>query len=102
MLLLVGLLLAINPPSAACISCHEDLGVTAMPSQHPYSIAYAPVAQANPRRYRSAINAADYLIDGDVACGSCHIPHVTETTNPYRLRTRDLVKLCTACHVMQE
>ena len=102
MTLILAALLVVTSPSSACISCHDDSAVTAMPSTHPYAIDYARVAAGKPQRFRPPALVQDLLLDGKVECASCHSPHDEATENPFRLRSRDIVKLCTACHVLGE
>ena len=97
-----ALLLAVAPPSSECIGCHDAQVAKAMGTSHPVAIDYAQAIAAKLKRYRPAPSASDYLVDGKVECVSCHMTHEVETDNPFRLRTRDLVKLCTACHVIQD
>ena|SRR5581483_7881176 len=95
-------LLAVIPPSASCTACHDDTWAITMDSSHPFAIAYAPVAAAKPDRYRPPSSVQDILRDGNVECASCHVPHEEKTSNQFRLRTRDIVKLCTTCHILGE
>ena len=100
MFAVLAILLSVAPPSSACISCHDAQVAKQMGTSHPVAIDYLQAIAADPKRYRPAAVAGDYLIDGKVECASCHIPHEEDTDNPFRLRSRDIVKLCTACHVM--
>ena len=102
MFAVLALLLAVAPPSSECVGCHDAQVAKAMGTSHPVAIDYVQAIAANSRRYRSAASASDYLVDGKVECVSCHLTHDAETENPFRLRTRDIVKLCTACHVISD
>jgi predicted CXXCH cytochrome family protein len=101
MLVLVAFL-AVASPSSACTACHDATNATVMESSHPYAVAYAPAVAAKPRRYREPALVQDLLLDGKVECTSCHVTHEESAPNPFRLRSHDIVKLCTACHVLSE
>ena len=70
-----------------------------MESSHPFAIDYAAAAAKKPDRFRKPPD--DFLVDGKVECTTCHFGHDEETDNPFRLRSRDVVKLCTSCHVIR-
>ncbi|HUJ15854.1 MAG TPA: cytochrome c3 family protein [Vicinamibacterales bacterium] len=97
----VALFLAAVSPSSACTACHDDTWAYSMSTSHPVAIAYAPVAANDPQAYRQPALVEDFLVKGNVECVSCHVAHEEKTDNPFRLRTRDIVKLCTSCHVME-
>jgi predicted CXXCH cytochrome family protein len=101
MFAVLALLLAVSPPSSACTECHNDESAKTMETNHPFAVSYEQAWAAKPDFFRPPSEAGDDLIDGKVECASCHVTHDVQTDTPYRLRTRDIVKLCTTCHVIQ-
>ena len=111
-LTMLGAAEAPPPPhdrSDACLKCHDGTKANRMESSHPYALDYSAAAAKSqpklhppqsPSGFGSTI-ARDLLVEGNVECSTCHVPHEEETKNPFRMRSRDVVKLCTACHVME-
>jgi predicted CXXCH cytochrome family protein len=84
---------------ALCLECHDGSKAPKMESSHPVGIVYATAAAKNPRLRKSV--SEDLLVDGKVECTTCHLAHEVATKNAFRLRSTDLIKLCTSCHVME-
>jgi predicted CXXCH cytochrome family protein len=94
-------------PSTACLSCHDG---TATPTlafanrhggpgggAHPVDTDYFAASMGNRRLAQPFdLPRAVVLVDGRVACTSCHDGM---STNAARV-AGELVSLCTSCHVM--
>jgi len=91
-LLAIALLLSVAP-SDDCLKCHTASGTQAHPFAVEYNMAkrFAKLKPNPPR---------ELLFDGRVECASCHVPHAEASTQPSRLRSEDVTKLCVACHVL--
>ena len=95
MLFAIALLLNVAP-SDDCLKCHTAAATEAHPFAVEYNMArrFASVKlKPNPPR--------ELLIDGRVECASCHVTHAEESTQPSRLRSESVTKLCVACHALE-
>jgi predicted CXXCH cytochrome family protein len=90
-------------PSGACMRCHgpPDGKMFKMPGRgfgHPVDVDYEAARAARAGRLRAAkdLPAALPLVDGKIACTTCHAPR---STTPSMLVLSADGPLCVACHV---
>jgi predicted CXXCH cytochrome family protein len=109
-------LASVSGSSIVCLSCHDgvtnldayggnagtttigpagDLGVD-LQNDHPVSMTYP----ADGTNYRvTPTNGVDARIEGgNVECGTCHDPHLTDNTN-FLFLSNAQSALCTSCHL---
>ncbi|HET7827167.1 MAG TPA: hypothetical protein VFK90_17655 [Anaeromyxobacter sp.] len=86
-------------PATKCLTCHD--GSAARPidhlsnGSHPVGVSYDAASVRVPLlRPRAALPAQVVLVDGEVACTSCHD---WRSQTPHRVAL-SVGELCTACH----
>ena len=88
-------------PARACLSCHDgSVAASSIPAptlgtSHPVGIDYAAARARAPDRYAAALPADLPLVDGRIACTTCHDGAATDR---YRLARPATGPLCLACH----
>ncbi len=94
----------VHTPSLRCVSCHDGsvgpgiefrMGATAGSMSHPVDVDYFSAYARQPSKYAppGALPKDVPLVEGRVACTSCHDPASTEPNHVSRQAT-----LCDACH----
>ncbi len=94
----------------ACLRCHEHrpvpgismelMAVPMMVCLHCHDVKPHPVGRSHLTSPTASIHVDPKLPttpSGDVTCVTCHDPHYTERTTPYRLRAAPM-EICALCH----
>jgi predicted CXXCH cytochrome family protein len=92
-------------PSGSCTTCHGPVQGKQfkMPGRqfgHPVDVSYEAAWAARAGRFRQPkeLPAEVPLVDGKIACTTCHSPH---STTPSMLALGADGPLCVACHVIE-
>jgi hypothetical protein len=86
--------------SGACMMCHDGKNAKDARLGHHFDVAYPPPMRPDLRGNPTQFNPAVILVDGKVACVSCHDPASTRQNHLAAPTDGPLPKrLCVACHL---
>lgn len=98
--ILPGLTNRLATPSSACMICHDGKRARDARSGHRFDIPYPPPMRPDYRANPSQFNPAVVLVDGKVACVTCHDPASTRSDHLAGPTDGPVLKrLCVACHL---